>query len=86
MSVDSGKTNNPSGMSNVLFVLMLSENGLRCKRQTLTGKMVNTAVCDEESGMQDKEGTEESILALLGIIGTILNLVVIIFVYVYTTL
>lgn len=48
--------------------------------------MVNTAICDEETGMQDKEGTEESILAMLGIIGTILNLVVIIFVYIYTTL
>ncbi|XP_055719497.1 protein TUNAR-like isoform X1 [Salvelinus fontinalis] len=62
------------------------ETGLRGKLQTFPGKMVNTAICDEETGMQDKEGTEESILAMLGIIGTILNLVVIIFVYIYTTL
>lgn len=48
--------------------------------------MVNTLHSDEEKGIQDKESTEESILAMLGIIGTILNLVVIIFVYIYTTL
>ena len=48
--------------------------------------MVNTVYRDEETGMQDREGKEESILALLGIVGTILNLVVIIFVYLYTTL
>lgn len=49
-------------------------------------KMVNTSHSDEEKGIQDKESKEESILAMLGIIGTILNLVVIIFVYIYTTL
>lgn len=48
--------------------------------------MLNTALSDEEKGIQDKESKEESILAMLGIIGTILNLVVIIFVYIYTTL
>ena len=48
--------------------------------------MVNTLRRDEEKGIQDKESKEESILAMLGIIGTILNLVVIIFVYIYTTL
>lgn len=48
--------------------------------------MVNTAVNEEEKRIQDKESKEESILAMLGIIGTILNLIVIIFVYIYTTL
>ncbi|TKS86738.1 hypothetical protein D9C73_020857 [Collichthys lucidus] len=60
--------------------------GLRRKLQTFPGKMVNTLHSDEEKKIQDKESTEESILAMLGIIGTILNLVVIIFVYIYTTL
>ncbi|KAI3367187.1 hypothetical protein L3Q82_008242 [Scortum barcoo] len=59
--------------------------GLRRKLQTFPGKMVNTLHSDEEKGIQDKESKEESILAMLGIIGTILNLVVIIFVYIYTT-
>lgn len=48
--------------------------------------MVNTSHGDEEKGIQDQESKEETILAMLGIIGTILNLVVIIFVYIYTTL
>ncbi|KAK1894515.1 Tat-binding like 7 [Dissostichus eleginoides] len=60
--------------------------GPRRKLLTFPGKMVNTLRRDEEKGIQDKESKEESILAMLGIIGTILNLVVIIFVYIYTTL
>lgn len=60
--------------------------GLRRIVQTFPGKMVNTLHSDEEKGSQDKESKEESILAMLGIIGTILNLLVIIFVYIYTTL
>lgn len=60
--------------------------GLRRKVQTFLEKMVNTLHSDEEKGTQDKESKEESILAMLGIIGTILNLLVIIFVYIYTTL
>ncbi|KAM4540774.1 protein TUNAR isoform 1-T1 [Fundulus diaphanus] len=60
--------------------------GPRQKLKTFAGKMVNTVCRDEEKGIQDKESKEESILAMLGIIGTILNLVVIIFVYIYTTL
>uniref|UniRef100_V9LI05 HHIP-like protein 1 n=1 Tax=Callorhinchus milii TaxID=7868 RepID=V9LI05_CALMI len=34
----------------------------------------------------EDEDKEERILAVLGIIGTVLNLLVIIFVYIYTTL
>ncbi|XP_067847175.1 protein TUNAR-like [Heptranchias perlo] len=50
-------------------------------------KMVITAANEEDSSSdQDKESKEETILAMLGIIGTILNLIVIIFVYIYTTL
>ncbi|XP_062379678.1 protein TUNAR-like isoform X2 [Sardina pilchardus] len=85
MSVHSGKAL-LSSMSSAMFLLMLCKIGLRGKRQTFSGKMVNTVLSDEEKGIQDKEGKEESILAMLGIIGTILNLVVIIFVYIYTTL
>lgn len=36
--------------------------------------------------LKAKEEQEESILAMLGIIGTFLNLFVIVFVYIYTTL
>lgn len=73
-------------MSAAVLFLMLSKIGLRQKLQTFPGKMVNTLHSDEEKGIQDKESKEESILAMLGIIGTILNLLVIIFVYIYTTL
>lgn len=48
--------------------------------------MIITNGNEDEKGNQEKESKEESILAMLGIIGTILNLVVIIFVYIYTTL
>ncbi|KAA8582072.1 hypothetical protein FQN60_008812, partial [Etheostoma spectabile] len=75
-----------SPSSNAMLFLMLCKIGLRRKLQTFPGKMVNTLHIDEEKGIQDKESKEESILAMLGIIGTILNLVVIIFVYIYTTL
>ncbi|XP_053701540.1 protein TUNAR-like [Synchiropus splendidus] len=75
-----------SSMSNVMLFLMLCKTGQRQKHRTFCGKMVNTVYRDEEKGIQDKESKEESILAMLGIIGTILNLVVIIFVYIYTTL
>ncbi|XP_055029246.1 protein TUNAR [Misgurnus anguillicaudatus] len=73
-------------MSNAMFFLMLCKIGVKDKLQTSPRKMLNTAVSEEEKRIQDKESKEESILAMLGIIGTILNLVVIIFVYIYTTL
>lgn len=56
------------------------------KIKTFANKMVLTSGNDEDRGGQEKESKEESVLAMLGIIGTILNLVVIIFVYIYTTL
>ncbi|KAM3851686.1 protein TUNAR [Vipera latastei] len=59
---------------------------LRRTFEKLANKMVITNGNEEEKGNQEKESKEESILALLGIIGTILNLIVIIFVYIYTTL
>ncbi|KAJ8014187.1 hypothetical protein DPEC_G00037650 [Dallia pectoralis] len=44
-----------------------------------------TAITIEEvRALEGKEEQEESILALLGIIGTFLNLFVIVFVYIYT--
>ncbi|XP_066498947.1 protein TUNAR-like [Hoplias malabaricus] len=85
MSPHSEKTF-PSSMSSAMFLLILCKIGLREKLQTTSEKMVNSSLSDEEKGIQDKESKEESILAMLGIIGTILNLVVIIFVYIYTTL
>lgn len=39
-----------------------------------------------ERPAESKEDHEERILAMLGIIGTILNLLVVIFVYIYTTI
>ncbi|KAJ8341191.1 hypothetical protein SKAU_G00334820 [Synaphobranchus kaupii] len=73
-------------MSNATLLLMLCKVSLRRKLLIVSTKMVNTSISDEERGIQDKESKEESILAMLGIIGTILNLFVIIFVYIYTTL
>ncbi|XP_064174027.1 protein TUNAR-like [Anguilla rostrata] len=49
--------------------------------------MGTTGITIEEVRAQEgKEEREESILALLGIVGTFLNLFVIVFVYIYTTL
>lgn len=59
---------------------------LERKIKTFATKMVITSGNDEDRGGQEKESKEESVLAMLGIIGTILNLIVIIFVYIYTTL
>lgn len=56
------------------------------KIKTFATKMVITSGNDEDRGGQEKESKEESVLAMLGIVGTILNLIVIIFVYIYTTL
>lgn len=39
---------------------------------------------EEVRALESKEEQEESILALLGIVGTFLNLFVIVFVYIYT--
>ncbi|XP_067319082.1 protein TUNAR isoform X2 [Anolis sagrei] len=63
-----------------------NEVSLRRRIKKLATKMVITSGNEEEKNNQEKESKEESILAMLGIIGTILNLVVIIFVYIYTTL
>ncbi|CAL8337282.1 unnamed protein product [Boreogadus saida] len=46
------------------------------------GRYVCSAHAREEEPTNDRE---ERILAVLGIIGTILNLLVVIFVYIYTT-
>lgn len=70
----------------MLNVLCSLQTGVRRKLQMLPGKMINSVYSDEERGSQDKESKEETILAMLGIIGTVLNLLVIIFVYIYTTL
>ncbi|KFO21343.1 hypothetical protein H920_17252 [Fukomys damarensis] len=65
---------------------LISEVSLVRKIKTFATKMVITSGNDEDRGGQEKESKEESVLAMLGIIGTILNLIVIIFVYIYTTL
>ncbi|KAL8220041.1 UNVERIFIED_CONTAM: hypothetical protein K2H54_037931 [Gekko kuhli] len=41
---------------------------------------------DSRRPQESKEDREERVLAMLGIVGTVLNLLVIIFVYVYTTI
>lgn len=41
---------------------------------------------EDVRALEVKEEQEESILAMLGIFGTFLNLFVIVFVYIYTTL
>lgn len=63
-----------------------TQDSLSRKIKTFATKMVITSGNDEDRGGQEKESKEESVLAMLGIIGTVLNLVVIIFVYIYTTL
>lgn len=75
-------------LRNDLFPLCFSsfQVSLARKIKTFATKMVITSGNDEDRGGQEKESKEESVLAMLGIIGTILNLIVIIFVYIYTTL
>ncbi|XP_072842727.2 protein TUNAR [Pogona vitticeps] len=68
------------------LLLMHCVVSLRRRLKSLATKMVIMSGNEEEKGNQEKESKEESILAMLGIIGTILNLIVIIFVYIYTTL
>ncbi|CAG6018159.1 unnamed protein product [Menidia menidia] len=51
------------------------------------GTMGTTVVTLEDvRALEAKDEQEESVLALLGIVGTFLNLFVIVFVYIYTTL
>ncbi|XP_075782151.1 protein TUNAR isoform X1 [Pelodiscus sinensis] len=69
-----------------LLLLMHCMISLRRRLKKLATKMVITSGNEEDKGNQEKESKEETILAMLGIIGTILNLIVIIFVYIYTTL
>lgn len=75
-------------LGNDCFSLCLSslQVSLARKIKTFATKMVITSGNDEDRGGQEKESKEESVLAMLGIVGTILNLIVIIFVYIYTTL
>ncbi|XP_076874216.1 protein TUNAR-like isoform X2 [Brachyhypopomus gauderio] len=65
---------------------MHQESGFRRRLLTHHRKMLNYAIGPEEPREQKCESREESILAFLGIAGTILNLLVIIFVYIYTSL
>ncbi|XP_068108515.1 protein TUNAR [Hyperolius riggenbachi] len=66
--------------------LMLCRASQRNQALFLVTKMVMPGGGEDDRRSQEKESKEESILAMLGIIGTILNLIVIIFVYIYTTL
>lgn len=50
-----------------------------------TGTSVITTAEDVKK-QEEKEKKEESILTMLGIVGTVLNLLVIVFVYIHTTL
>lgn len=72
----------------ILSLMQCSRAAARTLLKVFLGKMVTSAitVAEEVRRREEKEEKEESILALLGIIGTVLNLCVIVFVYVYTTL
>ncbi|TNN41496.1 hypothetical protein EYF80_048354 [Liparis tanakae] len=59
----------------------------RDKRPPARLAMGTTVVTIEDvQALEVKEEREESILAMLGIVGTFLNLFVIVFVYIYTIL
>ncbi|XP_071894420.1 protein TUNAR isoform X1 [Anas platyrhynchos] len=82
-----GYVNNPLGLLCTSgFIRFRGYIILKGRIKKLTTKMVITSGNEEDKGSQEKESKEETILAMLGIIGTILNLIVIIFVYIYTTL
>lgn len=74
------------GNDHLSLCLSSLQVSLARKIKTFATKMVITSGNDEDRGGQEKESKEESVLAMLGIVGTILNLIVIIFVYIYTTL
>ncbi|XP_066532396.1 protein TUNAR-like isoform X2 [Hoplias malabaricus] len=65
---------------------MLYQAGLRRRLFTHHRRMLQCDSSHEEPQERKNESREESILAFLGIAGTILNLLVIIFVYIYTSL
>ncbi|KAM8946982.1 protein TUNAR-like [Pelodytes ibericus] len=77
-------------MTDVTVLLMQSRIVFRGVLKTFLGKMVTSAItvaaAAEVRRQEEKEEKEESILAMLGIMGTVLNLFVIVFVYIYTTL
>ncbi|XP_053567828.1 protein TUNAR-like [Bombina bombina] len=76
-------------MPDANVLLMQSRTAFGELLKIFLGKMVTsaiTAAAAEVKRQEEKEEKEESILAMLGIIGTVLNLFVIIFVYIYTTL
>ena len=62
------------------------QTGFRRRLFTHHRKMLNYAMGHEEPREQKSESREESILSFLGIAGTILNRLVIIFVYIYTSI
>ncbi|KAJ8359601.1 hypothetical protein SKAU_G00161260 [Synaphobranchus kaupii] len=70
-----------------LPVLCLSQITASILGRLSAATMGTTVITIEEVRAQEgKEEREESILAMLGIVGTFLNLFVIVFVYIYTTL
>ncbi|KAK2883644.1 hypothetical protein QQF64_016693 [Cirrhinus molitorella] len=65
--------------------VILMQTGFK-KTLTHQAKMLNYAITHQTPRPQKRESREESILAFLGIVGTILNLLVIIIVYIYTSI
>ncbi|XP_069639638.1 protein TUNAR isoform X1 [Haliaeetus albicilla] len=84
--LDAAAKNRPLSCVNGVCTKDVSQVILKGRIKKLATKMVITSGNEEDKGSQEKESKEETILAMLGIIGTILNLIVIIFVYIYTTL
>ncbi|KAJ8250599.1 hypothetical protein COCON_G00225210 [Conger conger] len=71
-----------------VHLLLTSCRVTACVLGRLSAVTMGTTVItiEEVRAQEGKEEREESILAMLGIVGTFLNLFVIVFVYIYTTL
>ncbi|XP_070806252.1 protein TUNAR-like isoform X1 [Pituophis catenifer annectens] len=75
-------------MSDEVLFLMQCRPAVQTLVKVFAEKMRSAAITtlEDVKRQEESEEKEESVLAMLGIIGTVLNLFVIIFVYIYTTL
>lgn len=72
--------------SNMVLISSSLENFRLAKLDKHQIMATTIITLEDVRALEAKEEQEESILAMLGIIGTFLNLFVIVFVYIYTTL